>query len=62
MSGDEPRATGVTQRERLMEMRDDIRGLKATVDAIATDQAAGVERRAAMQGSADSIYDRTLAW
>lgn len=49
---------GLTQRELLMEMREDIRGLKATVDAIARDQAAGVERRAAMQRSADSIFDR----
>ncbi len=64
--------TGLTQRELLMEMREDIKGLKATVDAIARDQALGVERRAAMQRSADSIYerldghdrdlDRMLAW
>ena len=51
-------ATGLTQRELLMEMREDIRGLRASVDAIAKDQALGVERRAAMQRSADSIYDR----
>jgi hypothetical protein len=49
---------GLTQRELLMEMREDIKGLKTTVDAIARDQAAGVERRAAMQRSADSIYER----
>jgi hypothetical protein len=65
-------ATGLTQRELLMEMREDIRGLRASVDAIAKDQALGVERRAAMQRSADSIYtrldghdrdlDRMLAW
>jgi hypothetical protein len=63
---------GLTQRELLMEMREDIKGLKATVDAIARDQALGVERRASMQRSADSIYarldghdrdlDRILAW
>ena len=41
-----------------MELREDIKGLKATVDAIARDQALGVERRAAMQRSADGIYDR----
>jgi hypothetical protein len=58
MSGDEPGVTGLTQRDLLMEMREDIKGLKATVDAIARDQALGVERRAAMQRSADSIYDR----
>ena len=51
-------AMGLTQRELLMEMREDIKGLKATVDAIAKDQALGVERRAAMQRSADSIYER----
>ena len=65
-------ATGLTQRELLMEMREDIKGLRASVDAIAKDQALGVERRAAMQRSADSIYarldghdrdlDRMLAW
>jgi hypothetical protein len=49
---------GLTQRELLMELREDIKALKATVDAIARDQAAGVERRAAMQRSADAIYDR----
>jgi hypothetical protein len=49
---------GLTQRELLMELREDIKGLKATVDEIARDQAAGVERRAAMQRSADSIFDR----
>lgn len=62
----------ITQRELLMEMREDIKGLKVTVDVIAKDQALGVERRAAMQRSADSIYerldghdrdlDRMLAW
>jgi hypothetical protein len=65
-------AMGLSQRELPMEMREDIKGLKTTVDAIARDQAAGVERRAAMQRSADSIYarldghdrdlDRMLAW
>jgi len=49
---------GLTQRELLMELREDIKGLKATVDAIARDQAAGVERQASMQRSADSIYAR----
>jgi hypothetical protein len=72
MSGDEPGVIAITQRELLLELREDIRGLKATVDAIARDQALGVERRANMQRSADSIYarldahdrdlDRMLAW
>ncbi len=51
-------AMGLTQRELLMEMREDIKGLKATVDVIAKDQALGVERRASMQRSADSIFSR----
>jgi hypothetical protein len=65
-------AMGLSQRDLLMEMREDIRGLKGTVDAIAKDQALGVERRANMQRSADSIYarldghdrdlDQILAW
>jgi len=38
-------AMGLTQRELLMEMREDIKGLKATVDAIAKDQALGVGMR-----------------
>jgi hypothetical protein len=72
MGGDDSGVIGITQRELLMEMREDIKGLKATVDAIAKDQALGVERRASMQRSADSIYarldgrdrdlDRMLAW
>ena len=65
-------AMGLTQRELLMEMREDIKGLKATVDAIAKDQALGVERRAACSGAPTRIYarldghdrdlDRMLAW
>ena len=63
---------GLSQRELLMGVREDIRGPRATVDAIAADRALGVERRAAMRRSADSIYarldghdrdlDRILAW
>ena len=34
---------GLTQRELLMELREDIKGLRAAVDAIARDQALGVE-------------------
>jgi hypothetical protein len=34
-------AMGLPQRDLLMEMREDIKGLKATVDAIARDQAPG---------------------
>ncbi len=48
----------LTQRDLLMEMREDIKGLKATVDAIAKDQALGAERRRNMQRSADAIYAR----
>lgn len=52
---------GITQRELLMEMREDIKGLKITVDTIAADQAMGVERRRNMQGKADEIHARLLA-
>jgi hypothetical protein len=72
MGADDSGVTGLTQRDLLMEMREGIDGLKATVDAIAKHQALGVERRAGMQRSADSIYarldrhdrdlDRMLAW
>jgi len=58
VSGDEPGAIAITQRELLLELREDIRALKATVDAIARDQALGAERRANMQRSADAIYVR----
>lgn len=58
MSGVEPGVIAITQRELLLEMREDIRGLKATVDEIARDQALGAERRANMQRSADAIYAR----
>ncbi len=58
MSGDEPGVIAITQRELLLELREDIRGLKATVDSIARDQALGVERRANMQRSADGIVSR----
>ena len=46
MGGDEPGVTGITQRELLMEMRDDIRALRSVVDDVARDQALSVERRA----------------
>ncbi len=49
---------GLTQRELLMEMREGFKGLRAAVDSIARGQAAGVGRRAAVQRSADSIYER----
>jgi hypothetical protein len=43
-------AMGLTQRELLMEMREDIKGLKVTVDVIAKDRALGV----GMRGRSDS--------
>ena len=49
MSGDDPGVIGITQRELLMEMHDDIRALCSVVDAVARDQALSVERRASMQ-------------
>jgi hypothetical protein len=58
VSSDEPGVIAITQRELLLELREDIRGLKSTVDAIAREQALGVERRANMQRSADGILSR----
>jgi hypothetical protein len=49
---------GMTQKDLLTEMRADIKALKDVVDQIARDQALGVERRANMQRSADSIFLR----
>ena len=43
-------AMGLTQRDLLMEMREDIKGLKTSVDVIARDQALGVERRMTVRG------------
>jgi hypothetical protein len=39
MSGDASGVIGITQRELLMEMRDDIRALRSVVDSVARDQA-----------------------
>ena len=58
MGGDEAGATGFTQRELLMEMRDEIRALRSAVDAVARDQALSVERRSTMQRVADMITAR----
>lgn len=58
MGGDEPGLTGFTQREILLELRDDVRALRSAVDAVARDQALSVERRAAMQRVADTITAR----
>ena len=43
-------AMGLTQRELLMEMREDIKGLKTTVDAIAKNQAHGAEGSMTQRG------------
>jgi hypothetical protein len=58
MTGDGSDVVGITQRELLLEMRSDLKTLSATVEAIAKDQALGVERRAHMQRSAETIYAR----
>ena len=49
MSGDSSGGIGITQRELLVEMRDDICGLRSLVDAVARDQALSFERLASMQ-------------
>ena len=58
MGGDESGVIGITQRELLMEMRDDIRALRSVVDTVARDQALSVERRASMQLVADTMTAR----
>ena len=58
MGGDESGVIGITQRELLMEMRDEIRALRSVVDAVARDQALSVERRSTMQRVADTITAR----
>lgn len=58
MGGDESGLTGITFRELLLEMREDIRALRSAVDAAARDQALSVERRASMQRLADTITAR----
>jgi len=40
MGGDESGVVGITQRELLMEMRDDIRALRSVVDSVAREAAA----------------------
>jgi hypothetical protein len=49
---------GITQRELLLEMRDDLKTLRVAVDQITRDQAIGAERRASMQRTADAIHAR----
>jgi hypothetical protein len=58
MGGDVSDVIGITLRELLMEMRDEIRALSAAVDSVARDQALSVERRSAMQRVADTIIAR----
>jgi hypothetical protein len=58
MGGDGSGVIGITQRELLMEMRDEIRALRSVVDSVARDQALSVERRSAMQRVADTITGR----
>ena len=58
MGGEDAGVIGITQRELLMEMRDEIRALRSVVDAVARDQALSVERRASMQRVADTITGR----
>ena len=58
MGGDESGVIGITQLERFMELRDDIRALRSVVDSVTRDQALSVERRASMQRVADTITAR----
>lgn len=58
MGGDDSGVIGITQRELLVEMRDEIRALRSVVDSVARDQALSIERRSAMQRVADTITGR----
>lgn len=58
MNGDDSDVIGITQRELLIEMRDDILALRSVVDSVARDQALSVERRASMRRVADTITAR----
>ena len=58
MTGDGSDVVGITQRELLLEMRADLKNLTTTVEAIAKDQALGVERRSHMQRTSDQIHAR----
>jgi len=58
MSADDPGVVRITQRELLMESRDDIRALRSVVDSVARDQALSVERRPSMQRVANTITAR----
>ncbi len=58
MSGDESGVVGITGRELLVEMHDDIRALRSVVDSVAHDQALSVERRASIGRVADTITAR----
>jgi hypothetical protein len=49
----------LTQRKLLMEMREDIKGLKTTVDVIAKDQALGVEGGMTQRGDVGGIERKT---
>lgn len=49
----------ITQRELLLEMREDIRVLRAQMEAVAREQALGVERRSQMRLKVEQ-YDLTL--
>lgn len=56
MTGDA--ANGLSDHQLLLEMRSDLKALTVTVEAIARDQALGVERRVNMQRTADVMLSR----
>ena len=58
MGGDDSGVVGITLRELLTEMRDEIRALRSVVDSVARDEALLVERRSTMQRVADTITGR----
>lgn len=58
MTGDGSDVGGISQRDLVLEIRADVKALTETVEAIARDQAAGVERRYHVQRSADVMSSR----
>ena len=61
MSGDDAGVIGITQRELLMEMRDDIRALRSVVDAVARDRALST-RLVCCQVSARASSHSSARW
>ena len=49
---------GMTQRELLLEVRDDLKTLRGEIGIVAREQAVAADRRASMQATATAIHAR----